>query len=274
MAQEEIVETKKIRWRAVVIEALLSRTEHRIGRLRDFYNEGEFNFDSRLRDLKDEADRLVPEQWDGLQDHYIDELYDLEELRELKRNFSIVGLFTVFEIFLRRMLTLILVPPGVKDRKALLERVQKKRWNLDDMKKKFREVGLPITEPNTDWNAIKRMNEVRNCITHHAGQPNKEMMLRLKKINFPVNDAEYPTRRMKLPPEYFEESAVIVERVCRRIAKEYGKALIEKRLKSIDQQESGWLASAAKGLYLTLSRVISGRHRPLNSRAGAGDRIH
>ena len=246
MAQEKIVETKKFRWRAVVIVALLSQTEHRIGRLRDFYNEGEFNFDSRLRDLKNKVDRLTPEQWDDLQDHYIDEHDDLEELRELKRNFSIVGLFTVLEIFLRRMLTLILVPPGIKDREALLTRVQKERWNLDDMKKKFREVGLPITEPNTDWNAIKTMNAVRNCITHHAGQPNKKMMRQLKKINFPVNDAQYPTRRMKLPPEYFEESAVIVERFCRRIAKGYRKALREKRLKSIDQQESGWLASAAR----------------------------
>ena len=91
----------------IVIDALLSLTHNRISRLREFYDEGVRHFDIGLGDLKDQTDHLTSEEWDEFGDFYVDQRYEFEELLKLKRHFSIVGLFTGFETFLRRMLRLL-----------------------------------------------------------------------------------------------------------------------------------------------------------------------
>ena len=53
------------------------------------------------------------------------------------------------------------------------KRNPKERWYLDRMKNIFAEIGVPITKPDRDWNAIKRMEAVRHCITHSGSIPDK-----------------------------------------------------------------------------------------------------
>ena len=90
----------------------------------------------------------------------------MEELRELKRYFSIVGLFTVIESLLRRTLG------HLRKLGAPVEGRIRKIY-LEGMKDAFRKIGVPITEPNHDWHALMGMKSVRNCIAHYDGHPHK-----------------------------------------------------------------------------------------------------
>ena len=140
-----------------------------ISGLRSFYDECERHFTDVLNNLKDETEHLTPEQWNNVEDYYLGQREDLGGLRELKRHFSIVGLFTVFEKFLRDTLEQ-LYWAGV----TVPKRNPEDRWYLDRMKKIFAEIGVPITKPDRDWNAIKKMEAVRHCITHSGSIPDKE----------------------------------------------------------------------------------------------------
>ena len=136
---------------------------------------------------------------------------DLVFLRKLKRHFSIVGLFTGFETFLRSTLQQ-LYQAGAD----VPKRSPNKHWYLDTMKEIFKAVGVPITKPDHDWNSIKKLQAIRNCITHLDGRPDKETVRRLKGYNCHVIKGVW----MKLPDGYFEESADLVERICERIVKD------------------------------------------------------
>lgn len=214
-------------WRAVFVAAQLSIMRINIARLKNFYDEGERHFNSRFKDLAQEVDHLTPEQWDDFQDFYIQERDEMEDLRELKRNFSIVGLFTVLERFLRRTLR------HLREAGAPVEGHIRK-MSLEDMKDAFKKIDLPITEPNHDWQAIMGMKLVRNCITHYDGHPHKEMAKKLKtNYKIPVvaerwkptngEESEPVSWRIQLADEYFGKSADLVERVCRLAARSHDK---------------------------------------------------
>ena len=116
--------------------------------------------------------------------------------------------FNVFETFLRDALDQ-LGDAGVDVPKPK----PGKRWYIDKFKKKFKEIGVPITKPDADWNAIKKLQAIRHCITHCDGIPDDENVRKLKGYNVDVP----PHVWMELPDGYFEESADLVARVCDRI---------------------------------------------------------
>ena len=105
---------------SIIVNPLLSLTHNRISRLREFYDEGVRHFDIGLHDLEEQTDHLTSEEWDEVGDFYGEQRYEFEELLELKRHFFIVGLFTVFEMFLRRMLLLLHRPVNAAERKRIL----------------------------------------------------------------------------------------------------------------------------------------------------------
>ena len=140
-----------------VARVLLNLAQSRISRLGDFYDEGERHFNIGIKDLEDRTAHLTQEEWDwGEGDLSIELRHELEELRELKRHFSIVGLFTAFEMFLRRTLRLL-----HRGDASMSKRIPKMR--LDDMKKGFAKTGVDITKPDRDWKSVVGMKEVRNC---------------------------------------------------------------------------------------------------------------
>ena len=231
------------------IEIPLELARIQISSLRRFYDEGEEHFNLGFNELKDEIDHLTPEEWEKGEDFYLGERDQMEFLRRLKRHFSIVGLFTVFETFLRSTLQQLYwagadVPKRSPNKRRYLDTMKEifravgvpivpkrspnKRWYLDTMKEIFRAVGVPITRPNHDWNSIKKLQAIRNCITHLDGRPDKETVRRLRGYNCHVIKGVW----MKLPDGYFEESADLVERICERIVKDCQNAVTEKRVKA------------------------------------------
>ena len=170
---------------AVGIEASLRLTKIRVSRLRDFHDEGEAHFKLGLKDLETEADLLTPEDWDEFGEFLIEQRDDLEELRELKRNCSVVGLFTALEMFLRRALLSLHRPTSAVPKqiwKELRAETKKKFSNksIDEMKGAFNKIGVPIAKDNPDWQAIMGIKLVRNCITHYGGRPDEEMAEKTK----------------------------------------------------------------------------------------------
>ena len=202
-------------------EIPLKLAQMHISGLRSFYEEGEMHFNSGFHDLKEETKHLTPEEWNNDENYYLGQRDDLEGLRDLKRHFSVVGLFTVFEIFLRHTLQ------QLHRAGAAVPFNPNERWILDRMKDIFAEIGVPITKPNRDWNAIRKMQAVRNCIMHFGSRPEKEMVRTLAGYNFRLREGVW----MELPDGYFEESADLVERVCERILEDCHNAAKEKRIK-------------------------------------------
>ena len=203
----------------IVIDALLSRTHNRISRLREFYDEGVRHFDIGLDDLKEQTDPLTSEEWDEFRDFYVEQRYDFEELMELKRHFSIVGLFTVCEMFLRRMLLLLHHPVDAAARGRIL-------WiSVGKMEKKFSDLGVETTKP--DWQAIMELKEVRDCIVHSDGRADKQRKKRLELYEIPVGQS-----KMVLSDGYFGKSAGLIESACKRIARDCHNILKEKHVKA------------------------------------------
>ena len=204
---------------SIIVNPLLSLTHNRISRLREFYDEGVRHFDIGLHDLEEQTDHLTSEEWDEVGDFYGKQRYEFEGLLELKRHFFIVGLFTVFEMFLRRMLLLLHRPVNAAERKRIL-------WiSVGDMQNKFSNLGVEITKPEPDWKLIVGMKEVRNCITHSDGRADKQRTKKLKRYKIPVDQS-----KMVLPDGYFEKSADLVETTCKRIAGDCKNILKEKHI--------------------------------------------
>lgn len=190
------------------IDILLTLVRMRIHTLKDFYSEGEAHFSADFDELTAKTDRLPMAEWEQLEDYYMGERDELRSLRQLKRHFATAGLFNVFETFLRETLDLLgragVYVPDPEDGK---------HRDLDNMKKAFRGIRVPITKPDADWKAIKKLQAIRNCITHCDGVPDEEYVQKLKGYNVDVP----PHVWMELLDGYFEESADLVERVCDRI---------------------------------------------------------
>ena len=211
------------------LDMLWMLTGYQISRLVKFYDAGEKHFNIELDDLKKRWPPLGSE-WAGNDDYVNDYIgaYSLErdeltELLVMKRNFSIVGLFTVFEGFLRKTLE-----HFHGSNREMVNRIR--RMRLDEMKKEFAKVGVPIASPDRDWQAILGMKEVRNCVTHAGGRPDKETEKTLVNYQVPVDHSRLMILELVLAEGYFAESVDVVERTCKRIAKDCQDALGEVRV--------------------------------------------
>ena len=193
------------------IDILLTLLRFRIHALRGFYSEGEAHFSADIDELKARTDCLTVAEWEQREDFFIGERDGLESLRQLKRHFEIAGLFNVFETFLRDTLD------QLSDAKVNVPMPEDgKHWYLGNMKKAFREIGVPITKPDCDWNAIKKLQAIRNCITHCDGIPDEDYVRKLKDYGVDVP----PHVWMEVQDGYFEDGADVVARVCDRIVKD------------------------------------------------------
>lgn len=191
-----------------VIDLLLKRAQVNFFKLGNFYDEGEMHFNDGLNSVEDR---------NKLEEEYFNHRNYLEELRELKRDLFIVGLFAEFELFLRGTLLVLLHFSGSEKWGSIWEK------HLGGMKEEFRRNGVPITKPDCDWQAIMRLKEVRNCIIHSGGRPNEKTVKLLASSNLTAEKGV----RIKLPDGYFLENSDLVERVCKRIAKDCQAAMKE-----------------------------------------------
>lgn len=219
------------------IAATLKTARIQISTLRDFYDAGERYFASDLNRLEDRTGPLTDDRWEQIE-NFVRQRDVLEELRELKSHFSIVGLFTVFEIFLRHTLRALhwagAAVPGC---------IRKMLWR--EMKRAFKEIGLPIPRPDANWKAIVGIKDVRNCIAHSRGRIyDKKMACKLKMdYVIPVieeqwkppkgEESEPSSWRIQITDRYFQKSADLVERACVRIAKDCQDGLKKNRVKMV-----------------------------------------
>ena len=239
--------SRAIRKGAVALHAVSRRTRARISRLRKFYKEGERHFKTEFNNLKEKTNHFTQEEWDSLGDFYIEEHHELEELRELKRNFSMVGLFTVFERFLQgRLRQLHRASPARPKRNSktfqfILRKLKlpprlcsarPKRDPFGRMTEEFSKLGVRIAKGDRDWQTIMGMAMVRHCIVHSGGRIDKKRAKKLANYKIPVVQATKHSWRIKLSDKYFEETAGAVERACKRIAKDCQDAINEKRFKA------------------------------------------
>lgn len=212
---------------AVIINARLDLLRMHIRTLRHLYVEGEEIFDRRFNELTKWMDELPDDQMEGAVDFFVGERDDLEDLRELKRHCSVIGLFRVIEMFLRRTLRH-LRNAGAPVRGPL------RRMSLDKMKKAFRCIDVRITEPNDDWHALMGLKLVRHCIVHYDGRPPKEMARQLKDAyGIPVIEKRWRRTKgghdepvawkLQISDDYFGKSADLVERICGRAVRGYRK---------------------------------------------------
>lgn len=203
------------------IPEILARIK--IRELKRFNEESEKHFKIEFEELKAEVDHLTPEEWSEGEDHYIGLSDALDSLRELKTHFAIVGLFAVFETFLRDTLKQLLGAgvciPNLKSEKC---------WTINEMKRMFAKAHVPITKPQRDWNGIKNLQAIRNCITHLDGLPNEEIIKKLKGEKYDVIEGV----PVQLPAGYFEENANLIQRHCNRIIKDCQQAFTNKIVKS------------------------------------------
>lgn len=194
-----------------------------IQELRRFHAKGEGLFNLEFDELKAEVDQLGPEEWSEEENHYLDKRWELDSLRELNTQFAIVGLFTVVEMFLRDTLQRL---PWTEE--SISERNPGKRLRFDDMKDIFATADVPLTTSESDWNAIRKLQAIRNCIAHLGGLPSEEAVRKLKGHHLDVTEGE----PMQLPAGYFEEGADLVQRVSNRIARQCQKEFPNKRARS------------------------------------------
>ena len=225
------------------IEATLKIAQIQISMLRDFYDAGERHFTSDLNQLEDRAGTLTDDQWEQIA-NFVGQRDELEELRELKSHFSIIGLFTVFEIFLQHTLwQLRWAGAGVPGC------IRKMLW--PEMKRAFKEIGLPIPRPDADWKAIVGIKEARNCIAHSSGRIDDKKMVCKLKTDYGIPVIEEPWKppkgeklepsswRIRITDRYFWKSADLVECACKRIAKDCQDGLKKNRVKRIPPPHAG-----------------------------------
>lgn len=193
------------------IDILLTLFRFQIRELRNFYDEGEEQFDFGFDKLKVKIDQLTDMEWELREDFYIGQRDALESLRELKRHFAVVGLFTVFETFLRDILDYLGCAKEPDPKSGY-----KERWRFEDMKIMFASIGIRITKPDRDWNAVKKLQAIRHCIIHLGSRPDLATVRKLKDYNFEVREDVW----MELPQGYFEESADLVQHVGERIVRD------------------------------------------------------
>ena len=225
------------------IEATLKIAQIQISMLREFYDAGERHFTSDLNRLEDRTDPLTDDQWEQIE-NFVGQRDELEELRELKRHFSIVGLFTVFEIFLRHTLRQLRWAGA-----SVQGCTRKMLWR--EMKRTFKEIGLSIARPDSDWKAIVGIKEVRNCITHSRGHINDKKTTYKLKTDYGIRVIEEHWKPLKgekpepsswkiqITDRYFRKSADLVETACKRIAKDCQDGLKKNRVKRIPPQHAG-----------------------------------
>lgn len=110
----------------------------------------------------------------------------------------------MFERFLRSKL---------QQLKSLGHKVaNEKAWRLDDLKTEFAAIGVRLTEPAVDWQEIKKLQAIRNCIAHNDGWIDEESFEKLAPYGF-----EHRQTFLALPENYFADTLSLIGRMCRKV---------------------------------------------------------
>jgi hypothetical protein len=186
--------------------------------LKRFYDEGEKQFATEIAKLEMQAKGVSADDDDQMD--YLGDVRDQREgIVELNREFAIVGIFRTFERFLRLFLDprrhpgfAIPAPKGSR---------------LKDLEGQYKAIGVDLTRLPFEWRDIKKLQEIRNCITHDEGWIDAKRAGALRSYQFPVKENDW----IELPEDYFVEAYNLVQRTCRLVIEECRKAAKDGRMK-------------------------------------------
>jgi hypothetical protein len=173
--------------------------EFSLSELRSFYHEATRHFGSRLAGLGARSKNASPE--DEESDYLAGKMEEVEGFLDLVQNFGLVGVYRTFEMFLR----------NVVDQQRRAGAISGKTGrHVDKLRKQLKELGVELTKPPFQWQEIKKLQKIRNCIAHNEGWVDKQYVSKLKGCGVPVEEGH----RLRLPKGYFLEGLQLVAKTC------------------------------------------------------------
>jgi hypothetical protein len=180
----------------------LMLAEFSLSELRSFYHEATKHFGSRLAGFEARFKNTSPE--DEESDYLVGRIEEVEGFLDLVQNFGLVGVYRTFEMFLRNVVD--------QQRRAGVISGGTKRY-VDDLKDQLKEIGVEMTQPPFQWQQIRKLQKIRNCIAHNEGWLDGERVSDLRGCGLPVQEGQY----LRLPEGYFLEALELVDQTCRLV---------------------------------------------------------
>jgi hypothetical protein len=176
--------------------------EFSIGELRSLYHEAKNHFDLRLAGLEARSKNVSLE--DEESDYLAVWMEDVEGFLDLIEHFGVIGAYRTLEIFLSNVVDQL--------RKGGFIEGKTERY-LDGLKDQLKEIGVDLTRRPFRWQAIKKLQKIRNCIAHNEGWVDKRNVSKLKGCGLSVQEGHC----LKLPKGYFLEASQLVYNTCQLV---------------------------------------------------------
>lgn len=183
-----------------------------LNELKRFYDEGERQFSSELSKLEMQFRNISPEDDD--QADYLCDLRDqYEGILNLKREFAVIGLFRAFERFLRIFLDL--------QRHPLFKIPPLEGSHFEDLKRQYKKIGVDLSKPPFEWQQIKLLQEIRNCIAHDEGWVDANRAAKLRSFKYSVKENDW----IQLQPDFFPQAHKLIRKTCEIVAEKCKESL-------------------------------------------------
>jgi hypothetical protein len=144
-----------------------------------------------------------------------EKLNELETLAQMNNRFGILGVFATFERLLLRihqdMMNLRLVHK---------ERFKKDYLTFDLYKDSLAAIGIKLTKPPFDWANLRKLQTLRNAITHQDGVVTEDNVEDLKNYGY-----KSVGQSIDITDSYFEDSLNLVKQSCSQLVKGYSEML-------------------------------------------------
>ena len=180
-----------------------------IDELRSFHHVANNHFSLRLAGLEARSEKVSPE--DEESDDLAARMEELEGFMDLVEYFGVVGAYRTFEIFLHNVVNQL--------RNGGFIEGKRERY-LHDLKDRFNEIGVKLTQPPFHWQEIKKLQKIRNCIAHNEGWVDKRNVSKVRGCGLPVEEGH----RLKLPKGYFLEASQLVDKTCALVIEKCAEA--------------------------------------------------
>ncbi len=201
----------RLNWR---FEGLSHVSEVRMRDLYAFYLHTREHFATTMQAWEQEAEGITDE--DSFPAYELDERrHQIESLLDRQHMLGIVGLYTFLETHMN------LVIEQLRTGGATITE-SKRGFNLHQLSKHLRSVGIDIKKKPFDWQALNQIREVRNCIAHADGWVTEEFAERLRSVDLTV----HIDTQLLLAENYFERSWKLVDATYRRIDDECSKKFL------------------------------------------------
>lgn len=143
-----------------------------------------------------------------------EELQELESFAEINNRFGLLAVFATFERLVHR------IHQDMMNQNLIHHRHFKKTYlNFDESKDSFAKIGIYLTKAPFDWTNLRKLQTLRNAITHQDGWVTDENINKLRNYGYKVG------QWIKITDRYFEDSMNLVWESCSELVKRYSGVL-------------------------------------------------